>query len=124
MIFRVPSLLKKPKILVNTENINTILDISNIIIIQGTGGIGKSTLLNHLFINELKNKDLIPVFIELKDINLIENDYTILDIIFDKLTNLGSLVSISCNLIYASPKLKHNPKSNPSFPDMHLHIPP
>lgn len=88
--FESPSLLKKPKVLVNTETIDTILDISNFIIIQGTGGIGKSTLLKHLFINELENKDLIPVFIELKDINLIENDYTILDIIFDKLTNLGS----------------------------------
>ncbi len=88
--FESPILLKKPKILVNTENINTILYISNFIIIQGTGGIGKSTLLKHLFINELENKDLIPVFIELKDINLMENDYTILDIIFDKLTNLGS----------------------------------
>lgn len=88
--FESPILLKKPEILVNTENVNTILDISNFIIIQGTGGIGKSTLLKHLFINELENKDLIPVFIELKDISLIENDYTILDIIFDKLTNLGS----------------------------------
>lgn len=88
--FEFPILLKKPEILVNTENVNTILDISNFIIIQGTGGIGKSTLLKHLFINELENKDLIPVFIELKDISLIENDYTILDIIFDKLTNLGS----------------------------------
>lgn len=88
--FESPILLKKPKDLVNTENVNTILDISNFIIIQGTGGIGKSTLLKHLFINELENKDLIPVFIELKDINLIENDYAILDIIFNKLTNLGS----------------------------------
>ena len=88
--FESPILLKKSNILVNTENINTILDISNFIIIQGTGGIGKSTLLKHLFINELENKDLIPVFIELKDINLMENDYTILDIVLDKLTNLGS----------------------------------
>lgn len=77
--FEFPILLKKPEILVNTENVNTILDISNFIIIQGTGGIGKSTLLKHLFINELENKDLIPVFIELKDISLIENDYTILE---------------------------------------------
>ena len=88
--FESPILLKKSNILVNTENINTILDISNFIIIQGTGGIGKSTLLKHLFINELENKDLIPVFIELKDINLMEKDYTILDIVLDKLTNLGS----------------------------------
>lgn len=88
--FESPILLKKTKDCINTESVNTILDISNFIIIQGTGGIGKSTLLKHLFINELENKDLIPVFIELKDINLIENDYAILDIIFDKLTNLGS----------------------------------
>lgn len=88
--FEAPVLLKKPQNLISTDNVNNILDISKFIIIQGTGGIGKSTLLKHLFINELENKDLIPVFIELKDINLIEDDYSIIDIIFMKLSNLGS----------------------------------
>ena len=71
---------------------NNILDISNFIIIEGTGGIGKSTLLKHFFINELEKKDLIPLFIELKDVNLIEGDYSILDIVYQKLSDLGSSI--------------------------------
>lgn len=66
--------------------------MSNFIIIQGTGGIGKSTLMKHLFINELEKKDLIPIFLELKDINDLDTDYKVEDIIFEKLDNLG------CNL--------------------------
>lgn len=44
------------------NSVNSVLDISNFVIIQGIGGIGKSTLMKHLFINELERKDLIPVF--------------------------------------------------------------
>ena len=55
-------------------------DVTDFIIIQGTGGIGKSTLMKHLFINELEQKSLIPVFLELKDINDLENNYEINDI--------------------------------------------
>ena len=55
-------------------------DVTDFIIIQGTGGIGKSTLMEHLFINELEQKSLIPVFLELKDINDLEKNYEINDI--------------------------------------------
>jgi predicted AAA+ superfamily ATPase len=55
-------------------------DVTDFIIIQGTGGIGKSTLMKHLFINELEQKSLIPVFLELKDINDFEKNYEINDI--------------------------------------------
>ena len=55
-------------------------DVTDFIIIQGTGGIGKSTLMKHLFINELEQKSLIPVFLELKDINDLEKNYEINDI--------------------------------------------
>ena len=75
---------------IKAKDIDNILDISNYVIIQGTGGIGKSTLMKHLFINELEKKDLIPVFLELKDINDLEADYEISDIILEKLDNLGS----------------------------------
>ena len=91
--FVTPTLKKELHELVTTEDVNNILDISNFVIIQGTGGIGKSTLLKHLLINELEKKDLIPIFIELKDINSTEKDYTILDIILDKLNNLGSTIN-------------------------------
>ena len=55
-------------------------DVTDFIIIQGTGGIGKSTLMKHLFINELEQKSLIPVFLVLKDINDLEKNYEINDI--------------------------------------------
>ena len=55
-------------------------DVTDFIIIQGTGGIGKSTLMKHLFINELEQKSLIPVFLVFKDINDLEKNYEINDI--------------------------------------------
>jgi len=90
--FECPKLLQKPNTTVGAQDVNDILDISNFIIIEGTGGIGKSTLLKHFFINELEKKDLIPLFIELKDVNLIEGDYSILDIVYQKLSDLGSSI--------------------------------
>lgn len=45
--------------------------------------------MKHLFINELSKKDLIPIFIELKDLNDISKDYNISDFVFNKLYNLG-----------------------------------
>ena len=46
--------------------------------------------MKHLFINELELKNLVPIFLELKDINDLENEYEINDIIFEKVNNLGS----------------------------------
>ncbi len=42
-----------------------------------------------MFINELEKKDLIPVFIELKDINVLTEEYEITDILFKKISDLG-----------------------------------
>ena len=36
---------------INTENINDILKVGNKIIVTGTGGVGKSILFKHLFLN-------------------------------------------------------------------------
>lgn len=88
--FVCPDLEKGDGSSVNGSSVNNILSLSNYIIIQGTGGIGKSTFLKHLFINEIKNRDLIPVFIELKDLNTINEDYDISDFVFQRLYNLGS----------------------------------
>lgn len=87
--FEAPTLEKGHKS-IETADIDDILDVSHFLIIQGTGGIGKSTLLKHFFINELEKKDLIPIFLELKDINDLSKEYKILDIILEKLNNLGS----------------------------------
>lgn len=63
--------LGKPA-LISNATIPTLESISKHIIIEGTGGIGKSMLLTHLFLssadNVLKEEfDKIPVFISLKD---------------------------------------------------------
>ena len=90
--FEVPFLSKNGKSIL-ADDVDRILDNSHFIIIQGIGGIGKSTLMKHLFINELEKKDLIPIFFELKDINDIKTEYDILDCIFERLFSLGSDIS-------------------------------
>jgi len=86
--FVIPKLLKR-----NGKKETTILAQSSIsvrnfspskfTIIQGTGGIGKSMLMKHLFLSELKIRDFIPVFFELKDINRQDGDYNLIDAIFE-----------------------------------------
>ena len=88
--FEVPYLRKGNNEIIKAYNTNSVLDISHYVIIQGTGGIGKSTLMKHLFIDEIKNKDLIPVYLELKDINDISDKFNISELILEKLNNLGS----------------------------------
>lgn len=88
--FEVPLLEFEHQRSFKVNSVNSVLEISNFVIIQGIGGIGKSTLMKHLFINELEEKDLIPVFLELKDINDCDKEYEIGKIILEKINNLGS----------------------------------
>lgn len=57
---------------IDTSNIHNILKISNKLIITGTGGIGKSILLKHLFLNAINNSEYIPVLIELRKFNSVD----------------------------------------------------
>lgn len=66
--FEVP-FLKKGSELIKPTTTRVLTDISKFLIIEGSGGIGKSTLMKHLFLSELELKDYIPIFIELKDFN-------------------------------------------------------
>ena len=66
--FEVPFLEKGSDIIKPTTT-RVLTDISKFLIIEGSGGIGKSTLMKHLFLSELKLKDYIPIFTELKDFN-------------------------------------------------------
>lgn len=84
-----PPILKLNQVkFIKTENINDVLEISHFLIIQGIGGIGKSMLMKHLFLNELVHNDLVPIFFELKEINTITN-WKLEDIIQHKLEILG-----------------------------------
>ena len=66
--FEVP-FLEKGSDIINPTTTRVLTGISKFLIIEGSGGIGKSTLMKHLFLSELKLKDYIPIFIELKDFN-------------------------------------------------------
>ncbi|WP_289102025.1 hypothetical protein [uncultured Fusobacterium sp.] len=54
---------------IDTSNINNILNEGNKIFITGTGGIGKTIMLKHFYLDTIKNTNLIPVLIELRKIN-------------------------------------------------------
>lgn len=76
--------------IIKTDNIENIISINNKIIITGTGGIGKTTLLKHLFLNTIKETTYIPVLIELRTANGIELEkLCIKRIIYDNLVNNG-----------------------------------
>ena len=66
--FEVP-FLEKGSDIINPTTTRVLTSISKFLIIEGSGGIGKSTLMKHLFLSELELKDYIPIFIELKDFN-------------------------------------------------------
>lgn len=55
--------------IIDTSDINNILDIGNKIIVTGTGGIGKSVMMKHFFLNVLQNTNCIPILIELRGLN-------------------------------------------------------
>lgn len=52
--------------IINTDNINNLIREGNKLIISGATGVGKSTLLKHLFLNTITNTSFIPVLLELR----------------------------------------------------------
>ena len=75
---------------IRTDHIENIISISNKIIISGTGGIGKTTLLKHLFLNTIKETTYIPVLIELRTVNTMDIEKVcIKKIIYENLKNNG-----------------------------------
>lgn len=75
---------------IKTDNIENIISINNKIIITGTGGIGKTTLLKHLFLNTIEETTYIPVLIELRAANAIDNEkLNVKRLIYENLVNNG-----------------------------------
>ena len=54
---------------VDTETVEPLLKISKHLVIEGTGGIGKSMLLRYLFLKTAMDGDYIPVLLTLRKIN-------------------------------------------------------
>ncbi len=57
---------------IDTCDINNILNTGKKIIITGSGGMGKSILLKHLYLNSIETTGNIPVLLELRSFNAIE----------------------------------------------------
>ncbi|HGS0724680.1 TPA: NTPase, partial [Streptococcus pneumoniae] len=60
--------------LIETSNTELIFEKTSNVILTGTGGIGKSMLVKHIFINQVQQATSIPIFIELKSLN--ESDFS------------------------------------------------
>ncbi len=72
---------------IDTSNINHVLDISRFILISGSAGTGKTLMLKHLFLNSIKHSDLIPIYVELRGLK--NTTLSLCDYIFEKLESLG-----------------------------------
>ena len=71
-----------------TDNTEQIFNKSSNIILTGTGGIGKSMLVKHIFINQIQQATSIPIFIELKSLNEFEFvDNRLVDFIYQEIRN-------------------------------------
>lgn len=75
---------------INTSNVNNVLDIGHKIIITGTGGIGKSMLMKHFFLNAIHESSYIPVLVELRGLNeYAPEDISIEEYIYNVLATFG-----------------------------------
>lgn len=81
-------LIKNDTTEIKTENTERIFDDMTNVIITGTGGIGKSMLVKHIFINQIEQATSIPIFVDLKALNDWDNDSNNLEqFIFNEVVN-------------------------------------
>ncbi|WP_182298225.1 NACHT domain-containing protein [Cohnella cholangitidis] len=82
---------------IDASDLDNLLQVSDKIIITGSAGTGKSTLMKHLFLSAIANKNRIPIFVELKNINNIPDivnlihsgEYRLLDFIYHSVKSLN-----------------------------------
>lgn len=75
---------------ISTANAQDILDINNKLIVTGIGGIGKSLLLKHFFLNIAQYGHYIPVLIELRKFNQMDSkEISLYDVIYQNLSDNG-----------------------------------
>jgi len=76
--------------MISTEKVTNLFEVGSKIIVSGTGGIGKSILFKHLFLNTIEETEFIPVLLELRSFNIQENkDISIYEGIYKSLTDNG-----------------------------------
>lgn len=68
---------------IDTCNVNNIVEVGHKIIVTGTGGIGKSIMMKHFFLNCIENMNLVPILVELRGLNdLEEKNIDLVDYIY------------------------------------------
>ena len=73
-----------------TYTVESLLNISRRILIEGSGGMGKSMLMRYLFLNTARYGEYIPVLLELRRVeNQKPGEVSIPRLIYDCLKNLG-----------------------------------
>lgn len=88
--YYVPQAIKSKNIKIDTPTIKGIIGVNKNSIITGTGGCGKSTLMKHLFLSYLLEKEKIPVFVELRELN--DKQCTLIELLCENIScNDGSL---------------------------------
>lgn len=69
---------------IDTTTVDSLLEISNNILILGTGGVGKSMLTRYLFLDTAEFEGFVPVLIELRRIGTqLSGQLSILNLIYD-----------------------------------------
>lgn len=81
--------LKYEKEIFGTNTIENLIAIGDRLIITGTGGIGKSTMMKHFFQNSIDSTYLVPILIELRNLNDSSNegDIDLVDYIYKSIAN-------------------------------------
>jgi hypothetical protein len=81
--------LRRGSEVVDASDVNNVLNIGKKIIITGTGGIGKSVMMKHFFLNVIQSTGYIPILIELRGLNEFdEKDVNLFDYIYRVMENL------------------------------------
>lgn len=74
--------------LIDTTNSNDLFAASSNVILSGTGGIGKSMLVKHLFLDQIAKGTSVPILFELKSVNDLNVDEdSLVDFIYTEVSN-------------------------------------
>ena len=85
--------IKNKEITIKTDEVQNLLDLSHKIIITGLGGMGKTIMMKFMHINCIKQLDLIPVFITLRNIPVTHRKKIIFKSVKKSLTQYGAKMS-------------------------------
>lgn len=88
--FYVCTSLRLERSVIDPTCVKNLLKVGKRLVVTGTGGIGKSILFKHLFLNSITTTNYIPVLIELRGLNSTEcKELDFLDFIYQCLCNKG-----------------------------------